>query len=277
MRILIRDYTKNNCSQSMLLHTAINKYTDIEALFWQNNSAVSTYDLLDDVRPDYILISAMSITDDLVHYLNENSSSPKIILHIPNDMPYAGVRQIHDSEFFRDHVCLAISSHDIITRVRSVNLKPCADINIMDYPYPNKIPLGIVTVRQNADKKLKIANSFHIMSYEKCEEADIPASSLQLGQLYANYDKIIFDGITKFDQPFFDALYKTDEVFYSSNESLSEECIKLFGQDLNINNKDIDFNIVKATLREKHLPMNRMKQLLSQLGIDQSLFTEVSK
>lgn len=278
MRILIKDYTTNKCSQSMLLKTAINKYTDIEAFFWQDNNGMSTYDTVDSVSPDYILISAMSIDEDLVHYLDNNNKAQKIVIHIPSDMPHAGVRRIHDSDFFKNHVCLAVTSHDIITRVRSVNLKPCADINIMDYNYPNKIPLGIVTVREKVDSKLKSGRqSYHTMSYEKDKEVDIATSNLQLAQLYSNYDEIIFDGITSFDQPFFDALHRVDKVFYSSDTSLSEESIKLFGQDLNINNDDVDFNIARATLRDKHFPMNRMKQLLSQMPIDQSLFTEVSK
>ena len=122
--------------------------------------------------------------------------------------------------------------------------------------------------------------SYRIRSYHYLSNSngigDVSLPQQTLSSLYSKYNEIVFDGYDTFDQSFFDALYRTPEVYYiSDDKKLDELSEKLFGCVLNYNNKGkIDFTKVKEVLKEKHLPKNRVKQLLSQLPINQKEFID---
>ena len=106
---------------------------------------------------------------------------------------------------------------------------------------------------------------------------DNPEPSLFYQNKFPVHCYFTFDKIDKFEQPFFDAVYRTETYYNSENEKLSEKSVEIFGQDLNIKNNNVDFKKVRQVLSEKYMPKNRAKQLLSQMPIDQSVFTEVVK
>lgn len=278
MKIIIQDYTTSHSSESRLLYTALQSYENIEAFFWDVQQNTSSYDLMDSINPDFIVLNALGVNKDLLHYFTYNNVGKIAILKIPNDATKEQRQLIDDSDFLKKHVCLAISEKEM-KNVRTVNLNPCVDTNIPDIPMKDRIPLCIVANKNNVHPfLLKLSESFHVMSYEQNDAADIFGPNIRLCGLYHNYDQIVFDGITDFKQPFFDALYRSNNVtFCSDDEDLIEKSKILFGQNLNISNKDIDRNSLLNTLKEKHLPQNRVKQLLSQMPIDQSIFTKVNK
>jgi len=278
MKIIIQDYTTAHSSESRLLYTELQSYENIEAFFWDVHQNKSSYDLMDSINPDFIVLSALGVNKDLLHYFTYNNIGKIVVLKIPNGTTQEQIQVIDDSEFVKKHVCLAISEKEM-KNVRTVNLNPCVDTNIPDIPMKNHIPLCIVANKSNIHPfLLKLSESFHVMSYEKNDLADIIGPNISLCGLYHNYDQIVFDGITDFKQPFFDALYRSSNVtFCSDSEGLVEKGKILFGQNLNIANKNIDRDSLLNRLKEKHLPQNRVKQLLSQMPIDQSIFTEVNK
>ncbi len=101
---------------------------------------------------------------------------------------------------------------------------------------------------------------------------------MKLASAMSNYNTIVFPNLTEFQQSFFDALYRSAEVYYTGDSvEIDKESEKIFGQSLNIKNKSVDFDAVKKVISEKHLPKNRVKTFLSQLPINQNIFTEVSQ
>lgn len=278
MKIIIQDYTTAYSSESRLLYMAFQSYEGIEAFFWDTQSNESSYDVMDSINPDFLILNALGVNQDLLHYFAYNNVGKIAILKVPNEITEEQRKLIDDSEFVKKHVCLAISNKSM-NNVRTVNLNPCVDTNIKDVYVQNKIPLCIVTQKNSISPfLLKLSESFHVMSYEKNDIADIFGPNITLCGLYHNYEQIVFDGITEFEQPFFDALYRnTNVTFCSKDERLKKKSKMLFDQDLNISNKDIDRNSLLNKLKEKHLPQNRIKQLLSQMPINQSIFTEVNK
>jgi hypothetical protein len=280
MKIIVQDYTSTHSSESRLLYSELNTYDQIQAFFWSHEEKTSLYDMMDSINPDFIIVNAYAVNNDLVHYLAFNKVSTRIILKINDHIKNEELKLVENNDFTKKYVDLAICSRNDV-KVKHVKMLPCVDTNVPPINLPRKIPLCIINETGSITPELLGNNkSFHIMSHSEKQHnhADISGASIQLCGLYKNYDKIIFDQIEDFEQPFFDALYRCDEVYFcSNNKELSEKSTRLFGQDLSINNTDVDFKIVQQRLEEKHMPRNRTKQLLSQMGIDQSIFTEVNK
>lgn len=277
MKIIIQDYTTNHCSQSRLLFSELQKYDNIQPFFWSDQERMSAYDFMDTTQPDFLIINAIRTNKELVHYLSTNETDKKIILKIPEGTDAQHFDMIASSEFVHKHVMMTISEKEI-PNIRNVNLKPCVDNNIPDIAMRSRIPLCFITnTGEISSDLLSLSPSFHVISHTKEDGVDLSGPHIHTCGLYKNYDKIIFHNIEKFEQPFFDAAYRTKTFFTSDDSSLSEKSIALFGQDLNIKNSEVDFNKVKQHLEEKHMPQNRVKQLLSQMPIDQSIFTKVEK
>lgn len=276
MKIIIQDYTTNKCSESRMLFTEFQKYPNIQPVFWENQNNMSVYDLMDSVNPDFVLIDASRIHNDLIHYFTENNLGKIIILKIPSFITEEQTKQISENDFVKNNVCLSISHYNL-NKIRTVNLKPFVDTNISNMNLKHKIPLCIVSKDESVSPELLTNDSFHVMFHGKSTKVDIAGSNMYLCGLYHNYNKLVFDKIDKFEQPFFDAVYRTETYYNSENEKLSEKSVEIFGQDLNIKNNNVDFKKVRQVLSEKYMPKNRAKQLLSQMPIDQSVFTEVVK
>jgi hypothetical protein len=280
MKIIVQDYTSTHSSESRLLYSELNTYDKIEAFFWNHEQKTSLYDMMDSINPDFMILNAYAVNNDLVHYLTFNKVPTRILLKINDNIKDDELKLVEHNDFTKKYVDLAICSRENI-KIKSVKLLPCVDTNVPPINLPRKIPLCIINETGNITPSLlQIDKSFHIMSHSEKQNnhADISGASIQLCGLYKNYNQIVFDQIENFEQPFFDALYRCDKVYFCSDKKeLSEQSVKLFGQDLNIDNTNVDFKKVKQKLEEKHMPKNRTKQLLSQMGIDQSIFTEVNK
>ena len=278
MKILVKEYTTNLDSQSMMLYSNIENRTKIEALFWSLGETVSVFDALDNSSPDFLILDIFQVTDEISYYMQSNSDKNiKTILHIPDD--FTEFDKIINHDFIKKYVKVIITKNKElnIRGVKTVELKPCVDDNIDTIKMPNKIDVAHI-LSSDDDKPIISPEdvSFHALSMGGAKNVDIASPNIHLCKLYENYKKIIFYNITNFDQPFFDALYRADSVYYTSSKDLSQQSVELFGADLKIDSgEEVDFNSVKSILKNKHLSHNRMKQLLSQMSIDQSLFTEV--
>ena len=278
MKRIIQDYTTNKCSESRMIYAGLQNNPSIQPYFWGEKDNISAYDLMDSVKPDLILINALRTNQDLVHYLAYNNTGKNIILKIPDDVTQDQLVKISGNDFVKNHVLMTISKSSI-GKIRNIKLNACVDNNIQDITLRNKIPLCIVTETGDVSPELLTrSNSFHILSNTQEKGVDLFGPNVTVAGLYKNYDMVIFDKIKKFEQPFFDSLYRTKTFFTSDNSDILEKSVAMFDQNLNIQNeKDVDFTKVKNRLEEKHMSTNRVKQLLSQMPIDQSVFTEVSK
>jgi hypothetical protein len=104
------------------------------------------------------------------------------------------------------------------------------------------------------------------------EKVDIVLPENMMFSLYKNYDEVIFTKIEKLiPQSFFDALHQCNKVYYEYATNEIEESIrkifKLGGNLLNYNNESKldNFESIKSTVEEKHMPINRIKTMLSQI------------
>ena len=278
MNILIQDYTDNICSESRLLFIESKKNHKINTYLYNPQDNKSIYDTIDSTNPEYILTDVRFVTPDLVHYLTYNNVGKIIILKIPESISNEDYEKVTTSDFFKKHVFLTINGRGQHKDIRNVNIKPCVDDNIPTIKLKRNIPLAIILNDNTIPQSLaESERSYHCVSFKQNQNADMQGPNISIAGIYGNYDKIIFDSIDSFEQPFFDALYRSKEVYFtSSNKKLGELSEKLFGYNLELNSS-VDFEKVKNKIKEKHMPCHRLKTLLSQMSIDQSLFMEVNK
>jgi len=283
MIILTKDYTSNNSTQSMMFHHQFSQMSTINAGYWVKENNTSTFDVLDQVQPDFLIIDAAQLNIDLAYYFCEQANKDiktKIILHV--DDTFKSLKHLQQSPIFKDHVELVISNNKNITegKKRVVRIEPCADVNVTSSNMSYEIPTAYLVNKPSWDRKsLEKPEVYHSLSCLEMPNVDICMPILHLSKIYNRYSEIIFLDLNKFDQSFFDAIYRCPNVYYlndQENSKLAEDSIRLFGYDLNYNNKEnINFDEVKKTVSEKHLGANRVKTLLSQMPINQSIFTEV--
>jgi len=277
MKILIQDYTNQSSTESRFLYTELNKYENIQAQFFMPQQQHSIYDMMDSFQPDFIIADAIGIHKDLIHYGMNNDLKNKLILRVNDALDSTQAGFLENNDFIKHNVCFFIGNKKTQNKIKYVNLKPCVDLNIPAINLKQKIPLCIISKTKPSNTVIKDKKCFHVISFEENSNADMVGPNINIAGLYGNYDCIIFDNIKKLEQPFFDALYRCGSVYFNSEDkNLSKQSTELFGQDLNVNNS-VDFESVKKILNEKHTPKNRTKQLLSNMPIDQSIFTEVNK
>ena len=277
MKILIQDYTNLLSTESRFLYTELQGYNQIQTQFFSPQQQRSAYDIMDSFQPDFIIADALGIHKDLIHYGMNNDIKNKLILRVNDDLESEQINFIESNEFVRHNVCFFIGNKSNKNKIKYVNLRPCADDHIPIINLKQKIPLCIISNAKPSENLTKDRDCFHVISFEENSNADLVGPNINMAGLYSNYECIIFDKIKKFQQPFFDAISRCDNVYFNSEDNeLSKKSIEIFGQDLKFGS-DVNFEKVKKLIQEKHTPRNRVKQLLSNMPIDQSIFTEVNK
>ena len=283
MIILTKDYTTNESTQSMMFHHQFSQMPSINAAYWVKENTGSTFDVLDEVKPDFFIVDAAQLNIDLAYYFCEQANQnikTKIILHV--DDSFKSLKHLQASPIYKDHVELIISNNKEIGfgKKRVVKIDPCADVNIQMSSMTYKIPTAYVVNNPGwVNLEIDKPESYHSLSCQNIPNVDICMPILHMAKIFDRYGEIIFLDINKFDQSFFNAIHACEKVYYFNNQpndKLKEESVRLFGCDLNYNNKDnVNFDEVKKLVSEKHTGANRVKTLLSQMGINQSIFTEV--
>lgn len=280
MNILIDNYVTPSQTESMYLYHSLKNMNGINAYFWPTKK-ISAYDIFDDTKPD-IFITHISLFDfEIMTYLTDNDLDIPIVLSLlETTVAYQeSVRKqlvdINESNITKNLFVLSSKKGDNSTGMKEIVLPHCADTNISDYiKLENKIPVAYFI---NSEKvKEEKEGSYHYIS-NNIESADVCLAENVLASMMSIYEEIVFEDLKRFDQPFFDALLKCDKVSYkSSDKKLDELSEKIFGDILNCNNSNnVDYKKVKEIVNKKHLPYNRVKTLLSQLPINQNIFTEV--
>lgn len=261
MKILVDNYLSNEHTQPLYFYESLRNIEGIESFYWPQRS--SAYDVFDDVKPD-IFISSVNCEYEKVHYLERSDMS-----HVINTDGGELIQNLKDA-LGKNTTYISFSNKPECKRIMH-----CADTNLLrntdsiDFNIPTAY---FVTKESNVDDK----GSYHKISCN-FDKVDVMLPEYQLFTLYRHYDKIIFRDIKAFNQSFFDALLVCDNVYYENvDDSLDEISNKIFKQVLNIKNKDnVDMSAVRDHVLEKHTCVNRTKSLLSQLPINQNLFTEV--
>jgi hypothetical protein len=261
-------------------YKALKEIKNLNTFYWPSRQ-ISTYDIFDDTKPDIFITHVGAMDYDLGVYLEDNKISDKLLILLAtfNNQPK------EDKEYFQQieesinskikKNLFLLSDQDLgLKTIKTIKMNHCADISVIDQKLKYQIPVAYF-VDNNKDINKEKEKSYHYIS-NTIAEADICLEQISLARLFNNYNKIVFKNIKMFSQCFFDALYRCKEVYYTTEDrNIDEHCEKLFGQVLNINNNNVNFEKVKQRVLEKHLPKNRIKSLLSQIPINQNIFTEV--
>tara|TARA_B100001564_G_scaffold353560_1_gene362730 strand:+ start:5169 stop:5999 length:831 start_codon:yes stop_codon:yes gene_type:complete len=275
MNILIDNFSNNRDSTCLYLYNECQKLKKINTSFW-TTKAISTYDIFDDVKPDVFITHCKSLSQEVAMYIDDQSTKKGMIVVLfisgisQEEIDYIASTPMKENS----QILLACTDKQKIkTSLKQIYVRDCADDNITNAEVDYKIPKAYHVIDNSIIKKQ--SGSYHYLSNQN-GVGDISMPQQTLSSLYYKYEQILFEGYEKFDQSFFDALHRVPEVYYTSDKKeLDELSEKLFGCVLNYKNKGkVDFDKVKKTIKEKHLPRNRVKQLLSQLPINQENFID---
>lgn len=276
MRILIDNFVTQVSTQSLYIYHELKKNTNIETYFWPSKN-ISTYDIFDDTKPDLFISHCASVDYELASYLDDVGNNEVLIALSTSGVNAKKLTEL-EMEFKQDlklKVFFFGSQNIKFSKSKNIVINDCIDDNILKNEYHHRMPLAYYI--QNNNDLPSEEGPYHTIS-SVIKEADVNLDQMKLASIMGNYDKIVFPNLTEFEQSFFDALYRSPEVYYTGNLSeIDKQSEKIFGQSLNIKNKSVDFNAVRKVIAEKHLPKNRVKTLLSQLPINQNIFTEVSQ
>ena len=278
MNILVDNYVTAFSTEAIYLYHTIDNTEGLNAFYWPNKN-ISTYDIFDETNPDVFITHVGHVNFELASYITDNKSD-MIVLLSTEDYPQDKLLEVqtvlleHDKSLLNNLFFLNRKHNPQKTKIKSVVLSPCADINIPEATVEYNIPKAYVV---SAGAKLeKHEGSYHYLSNDN-REACIAAPQQNLASIMSKYDEIEFSNMPSFRQAFYDAAFRCNKVYYSSdNKKLDEQSEKIFGQVLSKENKEnVDYEEVKKVIAEKHAPRNRVKSLLSQLPINHQLFTEV--
>lgn len=276
MNILIDNFLTREDTQCLYLYHELKNMENTNVYFWASKN-ISTYDIFDDTKPDIFVSHVSAINFELGSYLDDNKQKDKLIIVLSTYGvdPESIINLEHHIE--KEQKLFLMHRGKLNTRkLKTIDINHCVDPNLkqMKFEYSN-IDTGYF-VKSNEDIKQE-SGCYHYIS-NMADNADICLPEQSMATTYSNYKQIIFKNLGEFNQAFFDALYYCDKVYYTPyDKSIDEISEKMFGQVLNINNKRIDFDKVKHIIKEKHMPKNRVKTIMSQLPINQNLFNKVDQ
>jgi hypothetical protein len=276
MNILIDNFVTKEDTQCLYLYHELKKMQDANVYYWPNKN-ISTYDIFDDTNPDIFISHVGAINFELASYLDDNKQKDKLIIVLSTYgvTPESIIQLEHHVE--KEQKLFLMHEGKLNSRkLKTIKVNQCVDPNLkqLKFEYSN-IDTGYF-VKSNSDIKEKNGCYHHISNI--ADNADICLEEKSMGSMYNNYKRIIFKNLSQFNQSFFDAIYYGGEVYYTSDDkSIDDISEKMFGQVLNINNKSVDFDRVKNIVKEKHMPKNRLKTIMSQLPINQNLFNKVDQ
>lgn len=281
MNILIDNYLNKEDSQCLYLYHAIKSLDEnqVKAFYWPSRD-ISTYDIFDDTKPDIFISHCGAMDYELGVYLEDNKETAENLIIVMST--FGGGEQTKEYYQRMDTMLQSkrignvylMSNKDLgLKRLKGIRINHCVDENVKPDKLNYQIPCAYFVNNQD-DVTAESDKSYHYIS-NTITGVDICLEEIKLAKMYNNYNKIVFKNLKKFNQSFFDALYQCKEVSYTSDdENVDNICNNLFGQVLNVNNKDVDYEKVRQRIKEKHMPHNRVKTLLSQLPINHNLFSK---
>ena len=177
----------------------------------------------------------------------------------------------------KSHVEFLFSSrnHDSLPRSasRMICLPECAD-DILAQSVTTTFPYKIQTLVVGDVVNAGIIGSWHnvAINAEAVEGYDYTLPLNMLTPILKNYEFVrVNTKFTNIPQIVFDALISGCDVSLSGNNPYTQEkldavCSRVFGQKLR---EDQDQSEVRERIKQKHLPINRAKTLLSQISTNQ--------
>ena len=279
MKIAIENFSTTEDTQCLYLSDAFNSLGHESIIFDQTKNSI--YDIFDSYKPDIFIAHAFRLSNDLLHYIENNNYDVDILLNI-SQVP---AKAVVDFDQFFDEKNITSSffftssdSKNLPKKNRNIlSLRHAADTNLL------KINPSII---YSIDKAVFISEKIDIKDYGETyhtitnnlqlkDIVDIYLPEMSLAPLYKFYKEIIFTDFNGFfPQAFFDAIAIGTKVYFDIVESqkieeLNRELNKLFKEDVNLiysdENKLTNFTQLYNIVLEKHTPINRAKSLLSNI------------
>jgi len=279
MKIAIENFSTTADTQCLYLSDAFNSLGHESIIFDQTKNSI--YDIFDSYRPDIFIAHAFRLSNDVLHYIENNSCDLDILLNV-SQIPTNTIinfDQLFDEKNITSSFFFTSSdSKDLPKRKRNIlSLRHAADTNLLKmnpsiiYSIDKAIFLyDKIDVKDYGETYHTIANDPHLNDI-----VDIYLPEMSLAPLYKFYNEIIFTDFKGFfPQAFFDAIAMGTKVYFDiietrKIEELNGALNKLFKEDVNLiysdKNKLSNFTQLYNSVLEKHSPINRAKSILSNI------------
>lgn len=275
MKFLIENYANYFDTQSLYLNKALANVDGVESNLWDSNSS-SIYDVMDRHHPDYYITTASRLSKDFAHYV-KNNENIKLILNV-DYIPQQTILSLEKSviEYGIDCCFFFSSKYSVETKkIRFVNISNAHDINVNENSNTIEYSVDKGIFVDSAEDLKKYSGSYHYLSNNQKlkEKLDIVLPTHTLVPLYKNYEELIFTNVSKdyIPQTFFDAVMLGNKVYCENIDQETDEMLKKVFKlgdksfDYNSSSRIGDLSHVRSVIRDKHLPANRAKTILSQI------------
>lgn len=276
MKFLIQNYSHYQSTQPFYFYRTLQSIEGCECHMFDNR--VSIYDAYDSCSPDYVIINGSAKFDDIISYqknTDKNISHLINIDYLDNDnlnklSEYVKQTELNCEFFFGS------KKPETKMSKRYVQINNAADNTALESHQVNAdyhINKAIVI---HEPYEVTSEESCHTINYDGKVKADLnyPCGCLQ--KAYKCYDKIVFNNMKSdfVNQSVLEALLFGNAVYISNSDKSEESKItnmlnKMLGVEFDFANQSNDnvaiFKDIKEKIESKHLPINRVKTLLSNL------------
>lgn len=275
MRILVYNYSHHGSTQAMYLARTFHSLEGCETNIFDNRT--SLYDAYDTFNPDYVITNGSINLNDLLFY---SKNVDKSIGHLFN-IDYLDEQNLNSmNSYVKENDIDCKFFFGVKEAPSKIKLcKPYLRIpNAVDdtTSFSEEFDFSIDTAMVlGDDKEFDYQESLHTFNCYGMKEskADIQIPCINFQQLYRCYNRIIFRNPpgNYVNQTLIEALYFANNVYIEGSDYVVKEVNKMFGtqHDFSVSgNKEENTRTIqeiKEKIRQSHLPINRVKSMLSQL------------
>lgn len=282
MKFSIVNYSSSTFLQPLYLHNALVGVEGVESIVVPNTENI--FLVYDEFQPDYSIINAGGNLNNIILYNKDNRK----VKHLVN-IDYLNPEAVHQVASYlkqnkkEDPLCCQLvfstnrSHKNIDFGFPFVHIPNCADGNIIRQPKSFSIDTAIVIDKQEQKKEYNGSHHFiSMLGFHENAEPDIETSTMEFAKIAQNYKRIVFRDIdhNRISELFFNSLYFGNHVYLDSEDnnkikSLNESLSKITQTEIDVsyeNKKEYDIDAVKKAIESKHMPINRLKTICSQVS-----------
>jgi hypothetical protein len=275
MKILFHNYSNEVTTEPAYLTAALQR-CGVDALLW-SDPKVSTFDAFDSVQPDVFVASYLTITPDVIKYLERTSRKIDLVLNVTGvsdkqmediesvikgknlNVPFVFTNNFSYKNLPKTSIkCERIYPAFDLFAIRREQIKPlCKEALLCKGPSD---------LLNSVQKKKEVYHSVQITNAEKEESFDLRCNALSMHELFKYYRKWTLIGDTDFcsSQLFFDLNMNVNNINVSVKD---EENFNKFLQEIFDEDGDIEDmgKQLKGQLKDRHTPFHRAGTLCKHL------------
>jgi hypothetical protein len=281
MKILFHNYSNEVTTEPAYLTAALQR-CGVDALLW-SDPKVSTFDAFDSVQPDVFVTSYLTVTPDVLKYLERTSRKIDLVLNVTG----VSDKQMEDIESVIKGKNLNVPfvftnnfSHKKLpkTSIKCERIYPAFDLFAIRREQTQPLCKEALLCKSPSDllnsvqKKKEVYHSVQITNAEKEESFDLRCNALSMHELFKYYQKWTLIGDTDFcsSQLFFDLNMNVNNVSVSVED---EENFNKFLREIFNDAGDIEDmgKQIKGQLKDRHTPFHRAGTLCKHLKHEDGL------